>query len=178
MATSPIEVINAAITNYNPFNQPAIVTNQDVWDKGFPDVVTLNAHASNAVFRAIEPIIQYSPGKAVTAGLKRLVQYKKFDITRGCIVRSKKINPRWAAQGYLDKLLSKELGGEWVMLKAEEVRPLIAILSVYNTRNDYGLSEEQIFDFIDKTGLAANNPLLKEILSVPSGQIPTDAVDE
>ncbi len=56
MTTSPIEVLNAAILNYNPFNKPAIVTNQDVWEKGFPDVVTLNAHASNAVFRAIEQV--------------------------------------------------------------------------------------------------------------------------
>lgn len=122
-------------------------------------------------------ILQESHGKGVTAGLKRLVQYKKFGLTRGCLVRSKKINPRWAAQGLLNQLLSQQLGGEWVVLKSEEVRPLIAIMSVY-ANNDYELSEEQIFDFVDETGLAVNNPLLKEILSNPSGQIPTDAVDE
>ncbi|MBW4574776.1 MAG: ATP-binding protein [Aphanothece sp. CMT-3BRIN-NPC111] len=122
-------------------------------------------------------ILQYSHGKGVTAGLSRLVQYKKFGLTRGCLVRSKKINPRWNAQTHLDKLIS-ELGGEWAMLKVEDVKPLIAIQSVYEARQDYGLSEEQIFDFIDVTGLTANNPLLKEILSDPSGQIPTDAVDE
>jgi hypothetical protein len=65
-----------------------------------------------------------------------------------------------------------------VVLKPEEVKPLIAIWSVYASRDDYDLSEEQIFDFVDETGLAVNNPLLKEILSDPSGQIPTDVVDE
>ncbi len=123
-------------------------------------------------------ILQESHGKGVTAGLKRLIQYNKFDITRGCLVRSKTINPRWAAQGNLDKLLSTEFGGKWVMLKAEEVRPLIAILSMYDARNDYGLSEDEIKDFIDESGLVDNNPLLRQIMSAPSGQIPTDAVDE
>jgi hypothetical protein len=123
-------------------------------------------------------ILQESHGKGVTAGLKRLVQYKKFGLTRGCLVRSKNINPRWAAQGLLNQLLSRELAGEWVVLKPEEVKPLIAILSVYASRDDYDLSEEQIFDFVDETGLAVHNALLKEILSDPSGQIPTGVVDE
>lgn len=123
-------------------------------------------------------ILQGSHGQGVTAGLKRLIQYKKFSLTRGCLVRSKKINSRWAAQGYLNQLLSKQLGGEWIVPKPEEVKSLIAILSVYEARNDYILSKEQIFDFVDKTGLAANNSLLREILSDPSGQIPTNTVEE
>lgn len=56
MSISSLEDLNVAILSYNPFNKPAIVTNQDVWDKGFPDVAALNAHASDAVFRAIEQV--------------------------------------------------------------------------------------------------------------------------
>lgn len=51
---SPIEVLNAAIKSHNPFINAGIVKEQDVWGQGFPDVPTLNAHASDAVFEAIE----------------------------------------------------------------------------------------------------------------------------
>ncbi|MEH2145191.1 P-loop NTPase fold protein [Nostoc sp.] len=51
---SPIEAVNAAITSHNPFTNDGIVKEQDVWGKGFPDVPTLNAHASNKVFEAIK----------------------------------------------------------------------------------------------------------------------------
>ena len=55
---SPIEALNAAIQSHsdNPFDKPAIVKSQDVWGKGFPDVETLNAHASDAVFEAIQRV--------------------------------------------------------------------------------------------------------------------------
>ncbi|OBQ34275.1 MAG: hypothetical protein AN485_16445 [Anabaena sp. MDT14b] len=51
---SPIEAVNAAINSHNPFTNAGIVKEQDVWGKGVPDVPTLNAHASNQVFKAIE----------------------------------------------------------------------------------------------------------------------------
>ncbi len=51
---SPIEAVNAAIKSHNPFTNAGITQQQDVWGKGFPDVTTLNAHASNKVFEAIE----------------------------------------------------------------------------------------------------------------------------
>jgi hypothetical protein len=53
-AISPTEALNAAIRSHNPFINAGIVKEQDVWGKGFPDVPTLNAHASNAVFQAID----------------------------------------------------------------------------------------------------------------------------
>ncbi|MDF5717580.1 MAG: hypothetical protein PUP93_27860 [Rhizonema sp. NSF051] len=53
---SPIEDLNAAIQSYNPFPRLAIVREQDVWDHEFPDVTTLNAHASDAIFQSIEQV--------------------------------------------------------------------------------------------------------------------------
>jgi len=53
---SPIEAINAAIQNHNPFSKAAIVKEQDIWGKGFPDIPTLNAHASDAIFHAVEKV--------------------------------------------------------------------------------------------------------------------------
>ena len=53
---SPIEDLIAAIQSHNPFDKPAIVKSQDVWGKGFPDVETLNSHASDAIFEAIKRV--------------------------------------------------------------------------------------------------------------------------
>jgi hypothetical protein len=84
--------------------------------------------------------------------LKRLIDYKKFDLTRGCLVRSKQISRNAAkAQGYLNQLLSSELGGEWVLLKNEDIKPLLAILQVQKAREDYEVSQEQIIDLLSKS---------------------------
>jgi hypothetical protein len=56
MDISPKEALKTAIQNNNPFSKAGIVKEQDVWGKGFPDVPTLNAHASDAVFQAIEQV--------------------------------------------------------------------------------------------------------------------------
>ncbi len=122
-------------------------------------------------------IRQESHGKSVSAGMKRLIDYKKFGLTRGCLVRSKSIKPNWSAHSSLNKLLT-QLGGEWVPLKADEVKPLLSAFSVYSAREDYELTKEEIFAFLNETGLVANNPLIREILSDPSGQIPTDVFDD
>ncbi|MBK1987625.1 ATP-binding protein [Sphaerospermopsis aphanizomenoides BCCUSP55] len=51
---SSIEEIKAAIQSHNPFINTSIVKEQDVFGKKFLDVPSLNAHASNAVFQAID----------------------------------------------------------------------------------------------------------------------------
>jgi hypothetical protein len=53
---SPIEALNATIQNHNPFSKAGIVKEQDIWGKGFPDIPTLNAHASDAIFQAVEKV--------------------------------------------------------------------------------------------------------------------------
>lgn len=127
-------------------------------------------------------VLQYDGGKALGAGFKRLIdEDNNFNFTRGCLVRSKnkKITSHFKSK-YLQTLI-EEKGGEFVDLKEEEIRPLIAIRAVYQKREvDYKLSEEQIFNFITEKGaekkLGASNPLLREILSDPSYQVPV--IDE
>jgi hypothetical protein len=82
------------------------------------------------IFKIGVAVIQYSHGLSVGAGMSRLIDYKTFDITRGCLVRSKekKVRENWDSYGYLNKLV-QELGGEWVYLKAEEIQPLIHVIS-------------------------------------------------
>ncbi|BDA72167.1 hypothetical protein CAL7716_063330 [Calothrix sp. PCC 7716] len=121
-------------------------------------------------------VLQNSNGKAVGAGMWRLIEYNTFDITRGCLVRSKdkKIRKNWDSYVYLNKLV-QNLGGEWVDLKNDEIRPLVDLFSIYQKRNNYQLSEQEVIEFSQK--ITRDNPLLLEILSDPSGQIDEDAVE-
>jgi hypothetical protein len=123
-------------------------------------------------------VLQQSGGKYQGAALKRLIEYGKFDLTRGCLVRSKKINPGAKAARDCVRTLLSEKGGEWVLLQDQDIKPLLAILFVHDNRESYELSEEQIIDFIQQKRLAIDNPLIREILSDPSGQEPENLFDE
>ena len=60
-------------------------------------------------------------------------------------------------------------------LKAEELKPLIDLYSVNQKRDLYKLDEEQILEF--SKSLTAYNPLLREILSDPSGEIDEETIE-
>ncbi|MCP2727455.1 P-loop NTPase fold protein [Limnofasciculus baicalensis] len=116
---------------------------------------------------------------SLVAGLKRLKEYEIFDLTRGCLVRSQSKIEQTKKNSEAYKLLDQlilEKGGEHVPLIEEQIRPLIAVHSVYQKRGNYDLTEEQVFDFISQQQLTFENPLLADILSDPSGRMP--AVDE
>ncbi len=127
-------------------------------------------------------VIQASGGVSIQARLNALTKYQQYDLTRGCFVRSKTIPPNAVqAQNYWKQLVDQQ-GGEWVELKEEEIKPLIAIWSVYQSRESRDLSEKDIFNFINEKALekqlGSSNLLIQDILSDPSGQIPENLVDE
>jgi hypothetical protein len=122
-------------------------------------------------------IVQNSATKFVGAAMKRLAEYDKFSFTRGCLVRSKEVKPKTLGRNILDDLIANR-GGEWVVFKPEEIKPLLAIRAVYDAYEDYEFSQPKIIEFIQKTQIAENNYLIKEILSDPSGEIPVDVIDE
>ncbi len=132
---------------------------------------------NNEVVKIGVSVLQQSGGRYQGAALKRLIEYEKFDLSRGCLVRSNKLNyGAGGAKNYVKKLL-QEQGGEWVLLQSQDIKPLLAILSVLDNRESYELSEEQILDFIKQKRLAIDNPLILEILSAPSGQEPDNLID-
>ncbi len=143
-------------------------------DKGYIHFKIVGTE-NNEVVKIGVAVLQQAGGRYQGAALKRLIAYEKFDLTRGCLVRSNKINyGAGGAKKRVDELLQK--GGEWVRLKSEEIKPLLAIQSVWDNRTSYELSEEQILDFIQQK--AINNPLILEILSDPSGQEPDNLIEE
>jgi hypothetical protein len=126
--------------------------------------------------------LQYDGGRGLGAGFKRLLDRERFGLTRGCLVRSgKKLINNHFQKTYLVPLIDG--GGEFVKLKETEIKPLIAIRSVYQKReSEYNVTEEEILKFVTEKGekywLGSHNPLLKEILSDPSYQMPDDLKDE
>lgn len=118
-------------------------------------------------------VIQESNGQQIGAALKRLIDYEKFDITRGCLVRSKEINSKAAVPKKCLKQLLHYQGGEWVKLQSEDIKELLAIWFVHSSKT-YKVSQEEVFEFIKQKLIAINNPLVREILSEPSREQPTN----
>jgi hypothetical protein len=120
-------------------------------------------------------IIQSSQSELV-AGLKRLIDYQTFDLTRGCLVRSQvkieNIKKNSKAYQLLEQLVSVGKGGEVVYLIEEQIKPLLALCAICKKCQDYNLTEDQVFDFISQKRLTFENLLLREILSDPSGEMP------
>ncbi|MBW4496984.1 MAG: ATP-binding protein [Oscillatoria princeps RMCB-10] len=117
-------------------------------------------------------VLQDERRQSVTAGLKRLTKYETFDLTGGCLVRDadKAIPAGWEAWGYLHRLVA-ELGGKWVELKAEDIKPLVAIWSVYQDWAEQKLSEAEIFEFIAQRRLTVDNALIRGILRGWGGEL-------
>ena len=65
-----------------------------------------------------------------------------------------------------------------MLLQSQDIKPLLAIRAVLDNCESYELSEEEILDFIRQKRLAIDNPLIREILSAPSGQEPENLLDE
>lgn len=116
-------------------------------------------------------ICQESSWQSVTAGLKRLMNYEKFGLTRGCLLRSKEINPSWSVYASVHKL-RYELGGEWVSLQEQDLKPLVAACLLRNSAAEYEVPLEELQAFLKQSQILEKNPLIREILSKPSGELP------
>ncbi|MEC4806099.1 MAG: P-loop NTPase fold protein [Jaaginema sp. PMC 1079.18] len=121
-------------------------------------------------------VIQQDSARSAGAGLKRLTAYQRFGLTRGCLVRSKhkKLGTHTQAFQYLQKLV--EGCGEWAYLEESEIRPLLDLKTLYDNCETYQLTPEQVSEF--GQSLLMENPLLREILSNPSGEIDPDSLTE
>jgi hypothetical protein len=86
--------------------------------------------------------------------------------------QDRKIKKQWEAHNLRIKL--DQMGGEFIHLEAEQVKLLIAILSVYDKREGYSVSEDAILTFIADSQIAFNNLLIRDILSNPANVIPDD----
>ncbi|MCM0590860.1 MAG: hypothetical protein KA716_11785 [Gloeotrichia echinulata DEX184] len=107
-------------------------------------------------------------GKTFNAVMSRLLNYKKYGITRGCLIRSTSVPKTWKTGFQLKDELEKQKGGEVVVLKKQEIRPLAAIEKIYEQAENYGFSKQEVTKFVKELRLAADNTLICEILSAPA----------
>jgi Cdc6-like AAA superfamily ATPase len=112
-------------------------------------------------------ICETTNGKTFNAVMTRLVNYDKYGLTRGCLIRSTDVPRSWKIGYALKEKLEKEQGGEVVVLKKNDMKPLVAIQKIYEQSEDYGFTKEEIKQFVKDLGLAADNLLICEILSAP-----------
>jgi len=112
-------------------------------------------------------ICETTNGRTFNAVMTRLVNYDKYGLTRGCLIRSTDVPRSWKIGYALKEKLEKEQGGEVVVLKKNDMKPLVAIQKIYEQSEDYGFTKEEIKQFVKDLGLAADNLLICEILSAP-----------
>jgi hypothetical protein len=117
--------------------------------------------------------------QSLCATLKRLVEYEKFDLTKGCILSAENpaIPTHWQAYGYLTKLYS-QMGGKWVKLQPADLKPLLALWQVYQQRSDYGLTAEQVYQFARARQLIPKNPLIWAIFTNSTPAIAPNSLEE
>ena len=112
-------------------------------------------------------ICETTNGKTFNAVMTRLVNYDKYGLTRGCLIRSTDVPRSWKIGYALKEKLEKEQGGEVVVLKKNDIKPLVAIQKIYEQAEDYGFTKEEVTQFVKDLSLAADNLLICEILSAP-----------
>jgi hypothetical protein len=146
-------------------------------DKGYLHLRIIAEENDKVVKIGVAAILQ-ATGLFVGAALKRLIDYNKFNFTRGCLVRSHKISAKARVPKECENKLLNEQGGEWASLLKEDIKPLIAVAEMFKKLENYGFKEEQVYGYINDTRLAIDNALVKEILSSPSGQVPSGLIDD
>ncbi|MBW4520212.1 MAG: hypothetical protein KME16_10995 [Scytolyngbya sp. HA4215-MV1] len=113
-------------------------------------------------------ICETKTGLTFNAVMKRLLNYKKHKLTRGCLVRSTPIPLNWRKGKELEQQLREKQNGEVVVLKKDEIKPLVAIETIYRQSADYGFAQDELIELIKELELVAENPLIREILSAPA----------
>ena len=112
-------------------------------------------------------ICETTNGKTFNAVMTRLLNYDKYGLTRGCLIRSTDVPRSWKIGYALKEKLEQEQGGEVVVLKKNDIKPLVAIQKIYEQAEDYGFTKEEVTQFVKDLSLAADNLLICEILSAP-----------
>jgi hypothetical protein len=121
-------------------------------------------------------IAQQTNSNSLTTTLSKLNDYEKFNLTRGCLVRSKPIASGAAAtqQALMEFLNNK---GEWVLMMKEHIKPLLAAWFLQSRLEDYRIEPSDFANFLKEKRIIIDNPLIREILSKPSGKPPKVAED-
>lgn len=126
---------------------------------------------------AIGVAVLQQSGLSFAAGLNRLVDYKTYGLTRGCLIRGAdfKIKAFWDSYKTYQNFIQRQ-GGEHIEPDPEQLKVLMALKAVFESASIYGLTEAEVQEFSRE--IALNNEILLEILSDPSGLIDPSIIDD
>jgi hypothetical protein len=110
-------------------------------------------------------ILPFTDPKIVSEACTKLLVYKDFGLDRLCLIRQSDLmtNVR-QLPACLPKLLSTNIGGNFIPLKSKDVLFLLTTLSVFQQKQQYGVTNELIFAYLTQTELLLKNELIKSIL--------------
>lgn len=113
-------------------------------------------------------VCESTDGNTFNRVIKKLLNYQNYGITRGCLVRSTPIRRTWKSGTKLKEQLENDQKGEVVVWKKDEMKPLAAIQEIYQQAENYGFSKQEVIEIVKQLKIAADNSLIREILSAPT----------
>ncbi len=103
-------------------------------------------------------------GKTFNAVMKRLLNYEKHQMTRGCLVRYHEVPKNWKKGKQLEQELVAEKGGKVVLWEQEGILPLVALKRIYDEAEEYGFAKEEVSNLVKDLKLEVDNQLIHQIL--------------
>ncbi len=145
-------------------------------NNGYLHFKILGTEAGQPV-RILVAAVQQTGGFSVGAAFKRLLDHETFGGDRSCVLReeNRKLRRSWKAYDYYQELVKQ--GGEWVHLEAEHLKPLYALKYIYDNHEQFDLSHKRLDSFGEVQRRLTQNPLIKDILSQPRGQVSETALE-
>lgn len=110
-------------------------------------------------------IIPFTDPAIVSESCTKLLVYKDFGLDRLCLIRQSDLmtNVR-QLPACLPKLLSTDIGGNFIPLKSKDLLFLLTTLSVFQQKQQYGITNELILAYLLQSERLAKNELIKSIL--------------
>jgi hypothetical protein len=109
-------------------------------------------------------VLPFVDAAVVSTACTKLLVYKDFGLDRLCLLRQSDLmtNVR-QLPACLPKLLSTDIGGNFIPLKSKDVLFLLTALSVFQQKQQHGVTNELIFAYLSKEKLLIENELIKSI---------------
>ncbi len=110
-------------------------------------------------------VLPFIDAEVVSTACTKLLVYKDFGLDRLCLLRQSDLmtNVR-QLPACLPKLLSTDIGGNFIPLKSKDVLFFLTTLSVFQHKQQHGVTNELIFAYLSKEKLSIENELIKSIL--------------
>jgi hypothetical protein len=111
-------------------------------------------------------VLPFADMELVNEACTRLLVYKDFGLDRLCLLRpSDLMTDVRQLPLCLPKLLSTEIGGNFVPLKSKDVLTVLTTLSVFQHKQQHEVTNITIGGYLNQTEILTNNQLIKNILT-------------